>query len=109
MATPSSGLLFHGFHGVNPETRKLGQKFLVDVCARLDLGSAGVSDRLSDTISYANIYRVAKEVVEGQPHNLPESVAQLIASTTLITETSPDFYRSCETWEASRCCCSGSC
>ncbi|EXC12970.1 Dihydroneopterin aldolase [Morus notabilis] len=26
---------------------------------------------------------IAKEVVEGQPHNLLESVAQLIASTTL--------------------------
>lgn len=27
--------------------------------------------------------RIVKEVVEGQPHNLLESVAQLIASTTL--------------------------
>ena len=26
------GLLFHGFHGVKPEERKLGQKFLIDVC-----------------------------------------------------------------------------
>ncbi|PON98376.1 Dihydroneopterin aldolase [Trema orientale] len=77
------GLLFHGFHGVKPEERKLGQKFLVDIDAWLDLRSAGLSDRLSDTISYTDIYRIAKEVVEGQPHNLLESVAQLIASTTL--------------------------
>ncbi|PON42082.1 Dihydroneopterin aldolase [Parasponia andersonii] len=77
------GLLFNGFHGVKPEERKLGQKFLVDIDAWLDLRSAGVSDRLSDTISYTDIYHIAKEVVEGQPHNLLESVAQLIASTTL--------------------------
>ena len=51
------GLLFHGFHGVKPEERKLGQKFLVDIDAWLDLRSAGVSDRLSDTISYTDIYR----------------------------------------------------
>jgi len=25
------GLKFHGYHGVKPEERKLGQKFLVDV------------------------------------------------------------------------------
>ncbi|KAH7512268.1 hypothetical protein FEM48_Zijuj12G0072500 [Ziziphus jujuba var. spinosa] len=77
------GLKFHGFHGVKPEERKLGQKFLVDVDAWMDLHPAGLSDRLSDTISYTEIYRIVKEVIEGQPHNLLESVAQLIASTTL--------------------------
>ncbi|PON32051.1 Dihydroneopterin aldolase/epimerase domain containing protein [Parasponia andersonii] len=49
------GLLLHGFHGVKPEERKLGQKFLVDFDAWLDLRFPGVSDRLSDTISYTDI------------------------------------------------------
>ncbi|KAK7820394.1 dihydroneopterin aldolase 2 [Quercus suber] len=77
------GLKFHGYHGVKPEERKLGQKFLVDVDAWLDLQPAGKSDCLSDTVSYTDIYRIVKEVVEGPAHNLLESVAQLIASTTL--------------------------
>ncbi|KAL6997899.1 Dihydroneopterin aldolase 1 [Sarracenia purpurea var. burkii] len=77
------GLKFHGFHGVKLEERKLGQKFLVDVDAWMDLQAAGKSDNLSDTISYTEIYRIVRDVVEGQPHNLLESVAQLIASTTL--------------------------
>ncbi|KAM6571432.1 hypothetical protein CsatA_015512 [Cannabis sativa] len=77
------GLMFHGYHGVKPEENKLGQKFLVDIDAWLDLRSAGASDNLSDTISYTDIYRIAKEIVEGQHHNLLESVAQSIASTTL--------------------------
>ncbi|XP_057512973.1 dihydroneopterin aldolase 1-like isoform X1 [Actinidia eriantha] len=77
------GLKFHGFHGVKPEEKKLGQKFLVDVDAWMDLQVAGKSDKLSDTISYTEIYRIVKDVVEGPPHNLLESVAQLIASTTL--------------------------
>ena len=51
------GLKFHGFHGVKPEEKKLGQKFLVDVDAWMDLQAAGKSDNLSDTISYTEIYR----------------------------------------------------
>ncbi|KAJ8570455.1 hypothetical protein K7X08_037427 [Anisodus acutangulus] len=52
------GLKFHGYHGVKQEERKLGQ-------------------------NYTDIYRIVKEVVEVPPKNLLESVAQLIASTTL--------------------------
>ncbi|KAL2945532.1 Dihydroneopterin aldolase 2 [Bienertia sinuspersici] len=77
------GLKFHGFHGVKPEERTLGQKFVVDVDAWMDLREAGQSDRLTDTISYTEIYRIVKEVVEGTPHNLLESVAHQITSTTL--------------------------
>ncbi|KAG5583471.1 hypothetical protein H5410_054098 [Solanum commersonii] len=77
------GLKFHGYHGVKQEERKLGQKFLVDVDAWMDLRPAGESDCLSDTLSYTDIYRIVKEVMEGPPKNLLESVAQLIASTTL--------------------------
>ncbi|XP_057744149.1 dihydroneopterin aldolase 2-like isoform X2 [Arachis stenosperma] len=77
------GLMFHGFHGVNPEERTLGQKFLVDIDAWMDLRAAGKSDNLSDSVSYTDIYRIVKEIIEGPPHNLLESVAQKIASTTL--------------------------
>ncbi|XP_052112224.1 dihydroneopterin aldolase 2 isoform X1 [Arachis duranensis] len=77
------GLMFHGFHGVNPEERTLGQKFLVDIDAWMDLRAAGKSDNLSDSVSYTDIYRIVKEVIEGPPHNLLESVAQKIANTTL--------------------------
>ncbi|KAJ8752340.1 hypothetical protein K2173_003976 [Erythroxylum novogranatense] len=51
------GLKFHGFHGVKPEERTLGQKFLIDVDAWMDLSVAGKSDYLKDTISYTEIYR----------------------------------------------------
>ncbi|TXG58109.1 hypothetical protein EZV62_015938 [Acer yangbiense] len=77
------GLKFHGFHGVNPEERKLGQKFLIDIDAWMDLRLAGKTDNISDTVSYTDIYRISKEILEGQPQNLLESVAQLIASATL--------------------------
>lgn len=78
------GLQFHGFHGVKQEERTLGQKFLLDIDAWLDLSTAGKSDSLADTVSYTDIYRIAKEIVEGPPQNLLESVAHLIANSTLI-------------------------
>ncbi|XP_065856921.1 dihydroneopterin aldolase 2-like [Euphorbia lathyris] len=77
------GLKFHGFHGVKPAERTLGQKFLIDVDAWMDLRAAGKSDQLSDTISYTDIYRIVKGIVEGTPQNLLESVAEQIASSTL--------------------------
>lgn len=51
------GLMFHGFHGVKPEENKLGQKFVIDVDAWMDLQPAGLSDSVSDTVSYTDIYR----------------------------------------------------
>ncbi|XP_068650733.1 dihydroneopterin aldolase 2 [Aristolochia californica] len=77
------GLKFHGYHGVKPEEKTLGQKFLIDMDAWLDLRQAGQTDSLDNTVSYSDIYRIAKAIVEGKSHNLLESVAQLIADTTL--------------------------
>ncbi|WVZ17861.1 hypothetical protein V8G54_010843 [Vigna mungo] len=77
------GLSFHGFHGALPEERKLGQKFVVDIDAWMDLKRAGKSDNLSDTVNYADIYDIAKEIVEGSAQNLLESVAEKIAVMTL--------------------------
>ncbi|KAG0447881.1 hypothetical protein HPP92_028103 [Vanilla planifolia] len=77
------GLQFHGFHGVRQEEKTLGQKFLVDIDAWLDLSTAGKTDNITDTVSYTDIYRIAKEILEGPSQNLLESMAHLIASTTL--------------------------
>ncbi|KAK9691458.1 hypothetical protein RND81_09G198000 [Saponaria officinalis] len=78
-----SGLTFYGFHGVKPEERTLGQRFVVDVDAWSDLQLPGISDRVADTIDYTQIFSIVKEVVEGPPHNLLESIAHHIASKTL--------------------------
>lgn len=51
------GLTFHGFHGVLEEEKKLGQKFLVDIDAYMELQKAGDTDNLADSVSYADIYK----------------------------------------------------
>uniref|UniRef100_A0A0E0A590 7,8-dihydroneopterin aldolase n=1 Tax=Oryza glumipatula TaxID=40148 RepID=A0A0E0A590_9ORYZ len=80
----ASDLQFHGFHGVKSEEKTLGQKFVVDVDAWMDLSVAGETDSISDTVSYTDIYGIAKDVVEGPSRNLLEAVAHRIASNALL-------------------------
>ena len=77
------GMQFYGFHGVNPEERTLGQRYIVDLTVELDLSRAGASDRLEDTVSYSHVYQAVRAVMEGEPHNLLESAAQAIVDRVL--------------------------
>ena len=77
------GMQFYGYHGVNPEERVLGQRYVVDLTADLDLSRSGQTDRLEDTVSYSHIYRTVRTVMEGDPRNLLESAAQAIADRVL--------------------------
>lgn len=77
------GMQFYGYHGRNEEERVLGQPFEVNMEAEIDLSAAGTSDDIADSVSYTDLYRVAKRHAEGQPRNLVEAVAQAIASEIL--------------------------
>ena len=79
------GMQFYGYHGRNDEERVLGQPFEVDLEAELDLTAAGVSDDIEDSVSYTDLYRVAKRHLEGPGRNLVEAVAHAIASEILDT------------------------
>lgn len=76
---------FYGYHGVNPEERVQGQRFVVDVHLETDLRPAGASDDLAQTINYSSVYQRVKAIVEGEPRDLIEAVAEEIA-TTLLAE-----------------------
>ncbi len=77
------GMEFYGYHGVMPEERTLGQRFIVDLELELDLGPAGESDDLELTINYARVFELVESVVKGAPRRLIESVAEDIASAVL--------------------------
>jgi len=77
------GMHFYAYHGVNPEERSLGQRFMVDVILAVDLRPAGQSDHLDDTVSYSAVYKLVRRIVEGEPRNLIEAVAESIASHIL--------------------------
>ena len=45
----------HGFHGVYPEERKNGQRFLVDLSLTSKSKKASKSDSLDDAIDYSKV------------------------------------------------------
>src|SRR5437588_9710854 len=77
------GMVFFGRHGALPAERELGARFTVDVELGLDLRAAGRSDLAGDTVDYSRAYEVVREVVEGEPRTLLESVAERIATRLL--------------------------
>jgi dihydroneopterin aldolase len=77
------GMQLYGYHGANPEEKALGQAYIVDLVVELDLSKPGASDRLEDTVSYPQLFRTVKEVLEGESKNLLEATAQAIANKVL--------------------------
>lgn len=77
------GVVFYGFHGVSKSEQELGQRFLVDLEVERDLGIAGCSDDINDTVSYVDLYKLVKEVMEGPSRHLLENIAETIAQRIL--------------------------
>jgi dihydroneopterin aldolase len=79
-------MVFFGYHGTRPEERSLGQRFIVDVELRCDLRAAGASDDLNQTVDYSQVHRLTRTIVEGEPVNLTETVAERIAAGVLAQQ-----------------------
>jgi len=74
-----TGLEVLGTHGVLPEEQTRAQPFGVDLELEVDLGPAGASDDLADTIDYAAVIAVAVRIVETERFQLLERLATRIA------------------------------
>jgi dihydroneopterin aldolase len=79
-------MTFFGRHGALPAERELGARFSVDVVLEADLAAAGRSDRLEDTVDYVRAHELVREVVEGEPCQILEAVAERIAGRLLGLE-----------------------
>jgi len=98
-----NGLEFYGYHGVFEEENRLGQRFATDVVLYTSLRAAGETDDLTKTINYAEAYDCIKSIMDGEPVQLIETLAERIAATLLghfptlqrvqvkITKPSPPF------------------
>jgi dihydroneopterin aldolase len=73
----------HGFHGVYPEERKNGQRFLVDLSLTLKSKKASKSDLLEDAIDYSKVIAAVNKILSGDPVNLIEHLAEVIAEKIL--------------------------
>lgn len=68
-----------GVHGVLPEERDRPQPFEVDLDLEIDLGPAGTSDALADTVDYGALIGAVEAVVTSERHQLLERLAARIA------------------------------
>ncbi len=68
-----------GYHGVLPEERERGQEFLVSVALEADLEGISKTDDLNMTYNYAAAAELVKKIVTGEPVNLLETLAEMIA------------------------------
>ena len=77
------GISAKGHHGVLDFEKRDGQVFVVDVTMHVDLGPAGASDDLADTVNYAEVAGDVVALIEGDPLDLIEALASRIADRVL--------------------------
>jgi dihydroneopterin aldolase len=77
-----AGLELHGYHGVNPEERRDGQRFLFDVWLEVPDGT-GSSDRIDGTIDYREVAALVREISDGRAYQLLEALAAALAEALL--------------------------
>jgi 7,8-dihydroneopterin aldolase/epimerase/oxygenase len=76
------GVELHGFHGVDAEERRDGQRFLFDLW--LDVpDTAARSDRIEDAVDYREVVATVREVSDGRAFQLLEALATDVAEALL--------------------------
>lgn len=78
-----AGIAGSGRHGVYHSERENPQTFIADLDMYGDLRAARASDAVEDTADYSEIAAAVREVLEGEPHNLIESLADAVAQRVL--------------------------
>ena len=81
-----TGVRGFGLHGVYPEERRDGQEFVVDLELELDLAVAAATDEVAATVHYGELAEAVVAVIEGEPVDLIETLAQRIADVALASD-----------------------
>lgn len=77
------GLRLFACHGVNPEEKRDGQEFVLDVTLRADLGRARQSDDLGDTVNYAAVRKTVQRAFTEEKYDLIERAAEVVCAAVL--------------------------
>lgn len=77
------GIRTRGRHGVYAAERAKGQVFEVDFVLQIDRGWKTELDEVSTTVDYDNLAVKVVDLVEGEPLNLIETLAEKIAMICL--------------------------
>ena len=74
---------FEACHGVLPEEQEHRQWFSVNIEAWLDVRAAAAADDVTLTADYRQLWEAARDVMEGSPRALLETLAETIAAAIL--------------------------
>ncbi len=79
------GLRLYAYHGVNPEEKKDGQMFYLDLSCSVALCVPCKTDCVDDTVSYAKILKTARTAFLSEKFDLLEKAAETVAESVLHT------------------------
>lgn len=78
-----NGIEFYAYHGHSDEEQTVGHRYIVDVCLGVGTHTAGLSDRLADTICYAEVTQRIVQVGTSERFRLLEALADRISGVLL--------------------------
>ncbi|WKY43802.1 2-amino-4-hydroxy-6-hydroxymethyldihydropteridine diphosphokinase [Eubacteriaceae bacterium ES2] len=67
------------FHGVFPEEKKLGQKFLISIVLSLDMRPAAISNDLTKSVHYGQLSHELEEEFKKESYDLIETAGEKLA------------------------------
>ncbi len=77
------GLEIFAYHGVNPEEKRDGQKFVLDITLQADLSRAMATDNLEHTVNYAAVRKCITAAMTEKSYDLIEHTASVVADAVL--------------------------
>ncbi len=77
------GLKLFAYHGVNPEEKRDGQEFIIDLDYYLDITKACHLDDLDNTVSYASVVKTIRRAFTAEKYDLIERASQVVADAIL--------------------------
>jgi dihydroneopterin aldolase len=77
------GIELYGYHGVLPEERRDGQRFLVDLSLAYASERVTQTDSIGDAVDYRDVVATVQEVSDGRAYNLLEAFAAAVADAVL--------------------------
>lgn len=77
------GIAVFARHGVHQAEAELGQRFVIDLTLELDTSEAGKADDYTQTVCYATVFEIVREIAETQRFKLIEALAEAIAARLL--------------------------
>ena len=77
-------LVIYAYHGVKPEEKKLGQRFIISCELETDTHNAGTSDDLTQTVNYSKASKLITRLATEQGFDLIETLAEHLAKSLLL-------------------------